>query len=272
MLRSDLRDYNDAYIVVTGKITLASPDNNAYDKKLVFKNNGPFINCVGKINNTLIDDAYNLDVVTPLYNLLQYSKNYKKTTGILWNYYRVEPNSSFDINNRDSINYSIKDSDSFNYKISTTGQLENDDEEKEDIKIVVPLKYLSKFWRTLNIPLINCETSLDLTWSKNYVLTSKATRNELAAERDNPAVAQINNPTNGVFDITDSKLYVPVVTLSAENENKLLEQLKTGFKRTIKWNKYKSEIFNQTANNNLNYLIVPTFTKVNRLLVLAFEN
>ena len=136
----------------------------------------------------------------------------------------------------------------------------------------VPLKYLSNFWRTLNIPLTNCEISLDLTWSKNCVLTSKATRNAHAAEGDNPAVAQINNPTNVVFEIANCKLYVPVVTLSAENENKSLEQLRTGFDRTIKWKKYRSEISNQTANSNLNYLIGLTFTKVNRLFVLPFEN
>ena len=121
ILRSDLCDYNDAYIVVTGKITVTNPNNNAYDKKLALKNNAPFISCVSKVNNTLINDAYNLDVVTSLYNLLEYSKNYRKTTGSLWIYYRDEPNSDFIINNRDRINYSIKDSDSFNYKTSITG-------------------------------------------------------------------------------------------------------------------------------------------------------
>ena len=134
----------------------------------------------------------------------------------------------------------------------------------------MPLKYLSNFWRTLNIPLINCEVSLTLTWSENCALTSKATRD---ADPDaDTAVAGINNPTNAVFKTTDCKLYVPVVTLSAENDNKLLEQLKTGFKRTIKWNKYRSEMSNQTKNNNLNYLIDPTFTKVHGLFVLCYEN
>ena len=82
----------------------------------------------------------------------------------------------------------------------------------------------------------------------------------------------INAPTNATFKITDTKLYVPVVTLSTENDKKLLEQLRTGFKRTIKWNKYRSEMTNQTKTNNLNYLIDPTFNKVNRLFVLSFEN
>ena len=130
MLRSELCDYNDAYIIVTGKITVTDPDNNAYEKKLALKNNAPFISCISKINGTLVDNAEDLDVVMSLYNLLECSKNYRKTTGSLWNYYRDEPNSGFNNNNRDRINYSIKDSDSFNYKTSITGQLENDDEEK----------------------------------------------------------------------------------------------------------------------------------------------
>ena len=101
----------------------------------------------------------------------------------------------------------------------------------------MPLRYLSNLWRTRDIPLINCEVSLTLTWSENCVITSKATREA------NPAVAEINNPINAIFKIPDCKLYVPVVTLSAENGNKLLDQLKTRFKRTIKWNKYRSEKF-----------------------------
>ena len=132
--------------------------------------------------------------------------------------------------------------------------------------------HLSNFWRKLDIPLINSEISFDLRWSKNCVLTSKATRNALAAEGDNPAVAAIDNPTGAKFLVTDFRLHVPVVSLSAENENKLLEQLKEGFKRTASGNKYRFQISNQKANNNLNHLTDPTFTKVNRLFVLAFEN
>ena len=123
---------------------------------------------------------------------------------------------------------------------------------------------------TINIPLINCEINLILTWSENCVITSKATRD---ADPDaDPAVAAVNNPTNATFKIKDTKLYVPVVTLSTKDDNKLLEQLKKGFKRTIKWNKYRSEMSNQDKTNNLNYLIDPTFNKVNRLFVLSFEN
>ena len=135
----------------------------------------------------------------------------------------------------------------------------------------MPLKYLRNFWRTLDIPLINCEVSLALSWSATCVITSLEKRLVTAAQEDNATVYD-DSPTDATFKITDTKLYVPVVTLSAENDNKLLEQLKTGFKRTIKWNKYRSEMSNQTINNNLNYLIDPTFTNVNRLFALSFEN
>ena len=121
-----------------------------------------------------------------------------------------------------------------------------------------------------NILLIHCEVSSNLIWCENCVLTSKAYRR--AVSHANPVVAGINNQTNATFKITDTKLYVPVVTLSVKNDNKLLEQLKTGFKRTIKWNKHRSELSNQTRNNNLNNLIDPTFTKKNRLFVLSCQN
>ena len=116
------------------------------------------------------------------------------------------------------------------------------------------------------MPLINCEVSFTLTRSKNYVLANMTT---IGAEGINQS---INAPIGATLAITDPKLYVPVVTLSTKGDNKLLQQLKTGFKGTIKWNKYRSEMSNQTKNNNLNYLIDPTFSKLNRLFVLPFEN
>ena len=140
---------------------------------------------------------------------------------------------------------------------------------KNDVKIYVPLKYLSNFWSHLNVPLINCEVELILTWFKNCVLIDKSRRE--ADYNVAPNVYKINNLEDATFKITDVKLFVPVVTLSKENDIKLLEQLKTGFKRTIKWNKYRSQMFIQQQNNNLNYLIDPTFTNVNRLFVLSFS-
>ena len=250
MLRSDLCDLSDAYIAVKGNIIVikkrftaadfvrpnntnlnATNTNNANnnvfgEKKLVFKNNAPFINCILKINGIKIDNAEDLDVVTPMYNLLKYSKNYRKTTGSLWNYYRDEPNSSTNDNNNRT--RSILNSDYFDYKgnFMENGLTQNN-LIKNNVKIVIPLKHLSNFWRNLNIPLINCEVKLILTWFKNCVLIGKLTRDvEYNAE---PRVSEINNPENAKFQITDTKLYVPVVSLSKENDTKLLEQLKSGF-------------------------------------------
>ena len=135
----------------------------------------------------------------------------------------------------------------------------------------MPLKHLGNFWNSLNIPLINCEISLTLSCSESCVINSLEKRLVRVAQGGNPAVYG-DFPESAAFKIKDCKLYVPVVTLSAKNDNKLLEELKKGFKRTIKWNKYRSEMSNQTKNNNLNYLIDPTFPNVNRLFVLTFEN
>ena len=171
----------------------------------------------------------------PIYNLIECSDNYAKTTGSLWQYFRDEP----------------RNSKSFKSKIKITGKTPDDDNEK-DVEIMVPLKYLSNLWRTLEMPLINCEVNLILTWSSNCVIT--------------------NSNGVGTFEITDTKLYVPVVTLSTQENTKLLQQLKPGFKRVINWNKYlsKSELLAQNAN--LNHLVEPSFQGVNRLFVLAFEN
>ena len=113
---------------------------------------------------------------------------------------------------------------------------------KNETEVVIPLKYLSNFWRTLNIPLINCEVELILTWSKKCVLTDM--------------IAANNPPTRLEFQITDTTLYIPVASWSKESEKKLLEPFISGIKKTVKWNKYRSQ------NNNLNYLINPAFTKV----------
>ena len=169
MLRSDLCDFSDAYIVVKGIITVTKPDNAKRKKSVAFKGNAPYINCISKINGVQTDNAEDVDVVMPMYNLLEYSKNYRKTTGSLWNYYRDEPSNPLSSN-----------SESFKYKTSITGNTYNigAGEEgydankvgKNETEVVIPLKHLSNFWRSLNIPLINCEVELILTWSKNCVL------------------------------------------------------------------------------------------------------
>ena len=201
-----------------------------------------------------------------MYNLLEYSKNYKKTTGSLCNYYRDQPNSSTDNN----ITHSILNLKSFDYKANfMENSVTNNNLIKDDVKIVIPLMHLSNFSKNLNMPLINCEVELILTWFKNCVLIDKLTRD--ANYNADSIVPKIGNPENATFNITDTKLCVPVVTLSKESDIKLLGKLKSGFKKTIKWNKYRSQMTVQNNNNNLNYLIDLTFTNVNRLFVLSFE-
>ena len=253
MLRSDLCYFSDAHIVLKGDITVTEKtftvddieapnntvakgnasntanDNGFGEKKLIFKNNAPFINCISKTNGIKIDNAEYLDVVMPMYNLLEYSKNYIKTAGSLWNYYRDKPSSSID---DDNIIHSILNSESFDYRANFMEDgVTHNNLLKNDVKVVVPVKHLSNFWRSLNIPIINSEVELILTWIKNCVLIDKWTR-EANYDAD-PNVYKINNPENAIFEIKDTKLYVPVVTLSKEDNIKHLGQLKSGFKRTI---------------------------------------
>ena len=189
----------------------------------------------------------------------------------MFNYYRDEPKDHDEGDGDNAINISIRGSNSFDYKIKITGSLDAGEDEKDDVEIAIPLKYLGNFWRSLDIPLINCEITLVLSWYKECVLVGRGLRNA-PDPQPNPPIAATESPTSAKFEITDCKLYVPVVTLSAENDNKLLEQLKSGFRITIKWNKYMSQMSNQNKNNDLNYLIDPTFSNFNRLFVLSFEN
>ena len=148
-LRNDLCDFNDAYIVVTGKITAINPgnDDNVYNRKISLKNSVPFFSCTLKINSELIEDAQDLDIVIPMYNLLYYSKNFQRTTGSFWNYYPDMPKSGHEnnANLRQRIIYPIKYPESFNYKTKLACNIDavadaadNDVKtELEDIKIVV---------------------------------------------------------------------------------------------------------------------------------------
>ena len=154
----------------------------------------------------------------------------------------------------------MRNSNSFDYKAKIVGTLADGELEKQDVTIAMPLKYLGNFWRSLDIPLINCEITLILSWYEKCVLVGKALGNA-PDPQPNPPKTAIESPSDAKFEITDCKLYVPVVNLSAEND-----------KRSIKWNKDIPQISNQNKNNNLNYLIDPTFSNVNRLFVLPFKN
>ena len=178
MLRSNLCDYSDAYIIVKGTITVTAPGdnndtNNIRDKRngpLILKNNAPFVSFITRINGELIEGANDLDIVIPMYNILEYSKNYRKTIGSLYNYYRDELSDDADDNNFDNIK--VINSNTFKYKNKIPGNTYNVDagvdgydvnkNGKQEIELAIPLKYLGNFWRALNIPLISCEVSVEL--------------------------------------------------------------------------------------------------------------
>ena len=211
MLRSSLCDYADAYLLVKETITITGAGDDAAarraderNKGVIFKNWTLFIKCISKINDMEIDNAKDIDIVMPRYNLIEYSDNCSKTFGSLWQYYKDEPNDN------------LANSESFKSKVKITGSTPAGGHTK-DVKIIVPLKYLSNFWITLEMPLINCEVSLFLTRSSICVIT--------------------NSTDEGKFTITDAKTFVPVVALSTQDNAKLLQQLKSSFRRTINWKK-----------------------------------
>ena len=246
MIRSRLCDYIDAYILPKGTITVenrgtAAAQNNR-NKKVIFKNCGPFTDCKSEINNKEIDHAKDNEVVTPMHNLLEYSDKYPKKI------------QKFLDDNGDIIDVpDDADRASFKYKQKTTDKRGNNG--TTHVQIKVPLKYLSNFWRTLEMSLINCEINIFLTWSEKSIIVTGD-----YADREPK------------FAITETKLYVPVVTLLTVDNEKLLQQLKTGCKITINWNKYQSEPTTKTRNQYLNHLIDPSFQGVNRLFVLSYEN
>ena len=158
MLRSSLCDYSDAYILAKGNISVnntaaAGVDANNTGKKVIFKNCAPFTDCISKINNTQVDNAKDIDIVMPMYNLTEYSDNYSKTSGSLWKYCKDIPAVDDD---GDIVDFNgANATDSFNFKAKIAGQTGNNGG-IEDVEIMVPSKCLSNFWRTLEMPLINC--------------------------------------------------------------------------------------------------------------------
>ena len=152
------------YILVKGNITVnntataAAPTNT--NKKVIFKNCAPFTNCIIKVNNTQIGDAEYIDVVMPMCNLVEYSDNYSETSGSLWQYCKETPAVN---NNGNTVDFNgANATDSFNFEVKITSQTADNNDNgniagRVNVEIMVPLKYLSNFWRTLEMPLINCE-------------------------------------------------------------------------------------------------------------------
>ena len=183
------------------------------------------------------------------------------TSGILRNYYRDEINDDENENNGNENkinNNKITASKSFKYETKIIGSTPNNGN-RLNAEVIVPLKYLSNFWRSLDLHLINCEIELDLSWSIYFVIT-EISRTFGAVPNTNPVRYHVTSQTAGAtFEISNAELYVPVLTVSINDNIEFLEDIKQGFKRKISWNKYRSEITTQPDNNNLDYLIDPAF-------------
>ena len=248
-------DYSDAYILVTGNITLTkaisvpacSPVGTVPQRKqelteatqVAFKNCAPFKDCRTEINDTSVDYAYFINITMPMYNLSEYSDNYSDTSGSLWDFRRDEIDYNANLTNDNNAS-------SFKYKANLIGNTEIDGR-KKGVKIALPLKYLSNFWRLLEIPLINCKVEFSLKWIENCVLTSAAIS----------ANANATGADSATFKITNPKFYAPIVTLSAEDNVKLSKLLGEGYKRSIYWNKYKvidNKVVEIAANYEKKYI------------------
>ena len=220
-LKPNLCDYAEAYILVDGTIRAAAADANT---RLALKNRAPFTKCNLEINDEHVDTAENLDIAMPMYNLIEYSNNYEDLSATLYQYKRDKPPED------DAIaDLTADNSSSFKYKISLLGNpVVADNIATRSVKVVVALKYLSNFFRSLEMPLINCKIKLNLTWKIECVLST--------------------DDGNAVFIINDTKLYVPVVTLSKEDNKDFIEQQNKGFQRSIYWNEYKTKEINEDAD------------------------
>ena len=222
--KPNLCDYAEAYIFIDGTIRAAAADANT---RLALKNCAPFTKCNLEINDEHVDTAENLDIAMPMYNLIEYSNNYQDSSATLYQYKRDEPPED------DAVaDLTADNSSSFKYKVSLLGNPVLDGNiTKRSVKVVVPLKYLSNFFRSLEMPLINCKIKLNLTWKKECVLST-----------DNG---------NAVFIINDTEMYVQVVTLSKEDNKDFIEQQNKGFQRSIYWNEYKIKEINENADANV---------------------
>ena len=233
VLKPNLCDYAEAYILIDGTIRADAVDANT---RLALKNCAPFTKCNLEINDEHVDTAANLDITMPMYNLIEYSDNYQDSSATLYQYKRDEPPSSF------------------KYKVELLGNPVFDGGiAKRSVKVVAPLKYLSNFFRSLEMPLVNCKIKLNLTWKKECVLPTDA--------------------GDAIFIINDTKMYVPVVTLSKEDDKYFIEQQNKGFQRSVYWNEYKTKEQNENAEANMfNYVnLDPSFQGVNRLFVMAYS-
>ena len=255
IIKSSLCDYSDAYILVTEDITATGGDDNI---KAAFKNCAPFMKCKTHTKNEHIDTADNLDIVMPMYNLIEYSDNYSDTSGSLWQFERGGSPVT-NAGNPDKV--SVDNASFFKYKASFIGESTAVDGNLrtflswvfKDVKIAVPRKNLSNFWRTLEMQLINCKIHLELNCSEDCVMSAIAVT---------------------TFKITSTKLYVPIVTFWIKSNVKLIKLLEEGFNRPVYWNEYQTKIESKNLDNNnlTRFPLDASFQGVRRLFVLVFNN
>ena len=216
VIKSSLCDFSGAHILVTGNIIAIGGDANT---RVAFKNCAPFTKCITHINDEHIDGADDLDIIMPMYNLIEYSDNYSDTSGRLWQFKRDKSPVK---NAENSDNVSVDNSTSFKYKSSFFEPLVTaDNRVLENVKIVVPLKYLSNFWSSLETPLITCKVHLELNWTKDCVMSTIV---------------------DATFKTTNTKLYITVVTFLSKDNVKLVKLLEEGFKGPVYWNEYQRKI------------------------------
>ena len=185
VLKPNLCDYAEAYILIDSTIRAAAADANT---SLALKNFAPFTKCNLEINDEHVDTVENLDIAMPMYNLIEYSDNYQDSSATLYQYKQDEPPDVL------ANNLTQNNSNSFKYKVELLGDtVHAGGIARRNVKVAVPLKYISNFFRSLEMPLINCKIKLNLTWKRECVLSNQAGA--------------------AVFIVSDTKLYVPVVTL-----------------------------------------------------------
>ena len=238
-LESSLCDYSDAYVLVPGNVVVVGANNNNIINAL--KNCALFRKRRREVNETFIDEAEHINIAMPMYNLTEYSDNYCDTSGSSWQFKRDGIEKDIDLTVDD--NHIQNNSSSFKYKSSLITN-------RNGLKITVALKYLSDFGRLLEILFINCKVELSLSWDPNCVLSN---------------LVQVET-----FAIIDVKLYLPIVTLSTEDNAKLSKILIEGFKRPVYWNKYKI-VPNKTYKENdyIKEVLDGSYERVKILFVLS---
>ena len=248
VLKPNLCDYAEADVLVDGTIRATNAVNAT---RLALKNCAPFTKCNLEINDEHPDTAENLDIVMPAYNFIQHSDNYQDSSATLYQYKRDEPPEADAVadltaNNSDSLKYKIKLLGNVTEVVGDAAGVR-----RLNVKVVVPLNYLSNFFRSLEMPLNNCKIKLNLTWKKECVLST--------------------GDGEAVFNINDTKLYAPIVTLSKEDNKDFIEQQNKGFQRSIYWNEYKTKEINEDTDANVfKYInLDPSFQGVDRLFVMA---